>query len=284
MRNLRSAIFSLFILTPLITAANDEERRSQWLVEPQGSCREALILVHGLNLKPSAMDEMGLAVSQKNLAVYRLALPGHKGESEEQRLKIKVSDLTESLASATKLVRTRCSGPLYSLGFSLGGLLTVVAQGEGIVAFDKMLLIAPALSLKSYTHLVTWLFPFFDIIPSRGPVNYRASKDGTSEALYRALFALQDRVPALKTKLLERPTRVFLNPDDELVSWSGTAEFIVEKNLEVNWSLTSLDNDQAELKSFDHLVIDQKTISPQSWEKLLREARLFLVTPKMKDL
>jgi esterase/lipase len=276
MKSLRSSLFLLLIFAPLITGAIDEQRQSQWLLEPKSACREALILVHGLNLKPSAMDEIGLAISQKNLPVYRLALPGHRGESEEQRLKIKVSDLTDSLASATKMLRSRCSGPIYSLGFSLGGLLTVVAQGEGLVSFDKMILIAPALSLKSYTHLVTWLFPFFDIIPSRGPVNYRASKDGTSEALYRALFTLHDRVQGINTKLLERPTYVYLNKDDELVSWSGTADFIIEKNLEVNWSLSSLDNDQAKLKSFDHLVIDEKTISPRSWEKLLRDARHLL--------
>lgn len=269
-----SFIFLSLLMLTLSARAGDQERQSLWLSAPSGLCKKgAVVLVHGLNLKPGAMDEFGQQIAESGVAVYRLALPGHRGEGPKQRQKIQGKDLTQSLVKAAALVRQNCPGPLYAVGYSLGGLLTVVAQGEGLVAFDKMLLISPALALKSYTHLVTWLFPFFNIIPSRGPVAYRASEDGTSEALYRALFKLHRRAENLDEKGLLRLTRVYLNPDDELVSWSGTAKYIVEHNLETSWSLHRLDNEEAELNRFDHLGIDSKTLSPNSWNQLNREAR-----------
>ncbi len=256
--------------------ASDTERESLWLSDTDKSCDNgAVILIHGLNLKPAAMDPLGHKLVDSGLAVYRLALPGHRGEDRKRRLAIKAQDLMQSLEEATTLVRSRCPGPLYAVAFSLGGLLTVVAQAEGEVNFDKMVLIAPAISLKRYTRLVTWLFPFFDVIPSRGPAPYRASVEGTSKALYRALFVLYDRRNSGSHQRLQRPTRIFMNPDDELVSWEGLAEFIVEHDLEVQWSIKALGNDEAELDDFDHLAIDSKTLSPESWRMLFKEIQSF---------
>lgn len=277
------AIHSLLLLTLLsivlgtsTSRAADSERQSLWLSSPTEDCTKgAVILVHGLNLKPGAMDPLGKKLVDSGLAVYRLALPGHRGEDRKQRLTVQAKDLMESLTEAASLVRTKCPGPLYAVGFSLGGLLTVVAQGEGKVDFQKMVLIAPAISLRSYTHLVTWLFPFFDIIPSRGPVPYRASEDGTSEALYRALFVLYERSSQLDVKRLRRLTRIYLNPDDELISSTGISKYIVDHGLEVKWDLKTLDNDKAELNDFDHLGIDSKTLSPTSWHMLYRETQEF---------
>ncbi len=281
MRQISVLLLSMLFLlaTQPSTSWAGSERESLWLSPEHDDCSEgAVILVHGLNLKPGAMDPLGRKLVESGIAVYRLALPGHRGEDRKQRLAIDAEDLMQSLEEAASLVRKRCSGPLYAVGFSLGGLLTVVAQGEGKVDFDKMVLIAPAISLKGYTHLVTWLFPFFDVIPSRGPAPYRASVDGTSKALYRALFVLYDRRNPSNNQRLRRPARIYMNPDDELVSWEGLAEFIVEHDLEVQWSLKALDNDDAELNNFDHLAIDSQTLSPASWRMLFQEIQSFFAS------
>ena len=54
----------------------------QWLEAEQGQA--VAVLVHGLNLNPSAMEDIAMALLSENIDVLSVSLSGHADELDEQ--------------------------------------------------------------------------------------------------------------------------------------------------------------------------------------------------------
>lgn len=131
----------------------------RWL--PDGKPLAVLLAVHGFNDYSNAFTEPGKWWAARGIATYALDQRGF-GESDfrgfwpgEERLAQDVIELSRSL-------RRRHPGvPLFWLGESMGGAVTLVALEQGDARPDGLVLVAPAVwgreSMPWFYNLTLWL-------------------------------------------------------------------------------------------------------------------------------
>jgi len=120
----------------------------------------------------------------------------------------------------------------------MGGLLGVdLLSSQPGVKFDKMVLFAPAIKMRTRNSLLKILSPFPRIvIPSIADKSYLTNK-GTSIAAYNALFEMYAHLENnLDPKKINIPTVVFIDKQDELISFSGLQSMIQDQNLD-QWKI-----------------------------------------------
>ncbi len=242
------------------------------------------LLVHGLNNKPEVMDDLGLYMLTLGIESFRLALTGHKGDPEEMR-HVSTSDWQRDVYQGFCLVyeKAKKSGlPLYLIGYSLGGMIPLEIMGEPTgtpVVFTKQILFAPALATHWYVQGIRIFVIFGDdyLIPARVPKEYIVNK-GASVIAYKNLDSLLDTLKAQKkSEGISQKTLIFLDPDDELISSKGLLAFINSKNLHPAWTLRFIqDRDSSFRPLYHHLIIDQRSLGPKTWESVKNNIALFL--------
>lgn len=248
-------------------------------VKPPHMARGVTVVVHGLNLKPSKMLELAEQLETMNQDVVLVTLTGHDDDEKAfgtVTREVWLNDLSEAFQEASSKAKA-VGVPIQFLGFSVGGLLGVDLLAAGKVHFSKMILLAPALQVHARSRLirVARILGNSFVIPSRSPEDYRAHS-GTTVAAYEALFKSLDTMAASNLDLANIPTRVFIDPDDELVSLEKTETFIAKKRLS-NWKLSSVDASQSLTEpKYHHLIIDSKSLGEAEWKKLVEQIRSFL--------
>jgi len=245
--------------------------------EPRGQPKAVVILLHGLNLKPSKMDDWSAALKNRGAHVIRFALYGHAGVDEHMKTvnaDIWRQEFVNLVEVAKRKAKELDDVPLYFLGFSLGALVALEwsANNSSGDKFEKMVLIAPAISLSSfYRSLVdgaSWLLGDNMVVPSRSPEEYRANVKGTSVAAYRALFALTDLLETKNYQGTNVDTLVLIDQNDELVSSDRVREVIKQFKLS-KWKLEIVDNRFAyDNYGFRHLMVDQQATGETLWKDL----------------
>jgi esterase/lipase len=275
----------LSILTVLLTGSADTQAMGpapkvlhypETAIEPRGN----ILLIHGLNLKPSKMLPLAqrLCTPSNGLQCTILTLSGHEEDTSEtmdgadaETWKTETFEAIQSLRSKAIATRT----PLFLVGYSLGGLMgTWGAQSrpEDNKIFDAMVLIAPAIFPKWYTRITPYLpLPDHFHLPSKNHPEYRANP-GTSLAAYRAMFTVINEVQSQKNldqTLGKTPTLVFLNPRDELVSEDRTASWIKKVRL-TSWTSELIDGLTSSLTPhYQHLMVDEASMGAHAWESLI---------------
>ena len=236
-----------------------------------------VVIAHGLNTNPSKMGDENIEGTLVKLFldegyhVYRIVLPGHGGTIEEMQ-NLNAQDLLSSALSqyreAAEIAREN-SIPIYLAAFSLGALVYKnLIQNEEDVEFAKAILFAPAAAIKRTARAGIFAADIFladtAIIKSRAPAEYRAQK-GVSISAYRALFELEDNLYKNKFTNCNIPTLVFIDPKDELISVSKLQKSILNFNLS-NWNIITVSNTGAEITpKYHHLIIDNKSVSTETW-------------------
>ncbi|MDR0409828.1 MAG: alpha/beta fold hydrolase [Spirochaetaceae bacterium] len=251
-----------------------------------------VIVAHGLNVKPAKMggpeDEGTIvkALLDGGYHVVRAALTGHSGEEDGMTTvtaRTWLDDARECV-SVARSVSERADAqpyPLYLVGFSLGALVFEVLMNEGVV-FEKAVLFSPAVAIKTLVRGVLLLgFPPFtlpgggQIIASKSPVEYRAGA-GVSLAAYKALFELEKRLAADSFAKNNIPTLVFIDPLDELVSYTKLKRLISKFNLS-NWRQRSVYSKGGRVRpAYRHLIIDGVCLSEKEWAAVRRDMLDFL--------
>ncbi len=233
-----------------------------------------ILLIHGLNLRPSKMDSMAIHFQQSGYDVLRAALIGHRGSLQEQEEVTVKQWLTQMELHTCFLVQRseRLRGvPLYNASYSLGSLLTMAWQSKSKSSFFKaQLFLAPALFTHWYSNLTKALFFLNGSfgIPSKNLENYR-SQSSTSLAAYRAMHKLRGLVNPIDKKILNINTLVFINPKDELVSLKNLESFKEEYQF-TNWKIFKIKNPAPPIKeSPKHLIIDPPTLGEYYWKMLM---------------
>lgn len=245
---------------------------SRWFVTTTEPLRGVILLIHGLNVRPSAMDPLATTLASEGYHVHRITLHGHNGRTAEI---FDENVWMRDLSSAYKDIRTRFPNvPTYLMGYSLGGLalVTMLDSTPPDQYPQAMVLLAPSISLRGALNIATTLHfppPISWAIPNLTPRSYQRY-EYTPLFWYSNTLALYRNAASLKNieHLRSIPTLVILNEADELVSAAGTSRWIKEHNLESSWRIEVVDTKGAETRLKEHLIIDERSLGQKEWSRL----------------
>ena len=240
------------------------------------------VVVHGLNLKPDRMASLIRLLNRVGIETVNVSLHGHgdnylhDGDAEDARLDsfrsvtytLWSSEVYEAYRKA-RLLAERKKAPIFFIGYSLGGLLgceLLVSRSD--VRFDRMILFSPALKIQLQPYLLKALMPFPDfVLDSLSPAAYRANK-GTPMSGYKALFEALNRFEKNLNAKLNAPTVVFLDPEDEFISYGDTQAMIEGTPLD-RWTLVPVRKSLPEADSYaHHLLIDETVMGKVMWSQI----------------
>ena len=242
------------------------------------------LVIHGLNGRPEKMESIIAKLTVAGIDCINLSLRGHgenfsklentdTAEARMQTFKSVSYPLWRSeifqAYQQVKIQSDRYRTCVYLVGFSMGGLLGVdLFTSNPFVKFDKMILYAPALKMHNRNFLLKTISPFPGlVVPSFAPDAYLAN-EGTPMAAYNALF---DAVGHLEKNLdpkINVPTIIFIDKQDELISFSGLNTMIMEQELD-RWKLHPVKKDPtATEREMHHLIIDEASVGKQTWKEI----------------
>jgi alpha-beta hydrolase superfamily lysophospholipase len=272
---------------------------THWFPPPgPGAPRAVALVIHGLNLDPERMQPVVDALNAEGVDVLRLSLSGH-GRNFAHREGMDAADArmeafktvsyarwsAETLA-AWREARQRAESreiPLLLVGFSLGGLLgldLLASRPEEPCA--RVILFAPAVSLHGWDHLIR-VFSAFPrlVIPTLAPRHYLANP-GTPMAAYNALFAALDHFEAHAGPRLNIPTLVFIDPEDELVSFAGLKRLADAAGLD-RWRFHPVAKaETAAPGTLHHILIDPAAVGAEVWETIKGEMAAHLAPAALR--
>jgi esterase/lipase len=272
------SVSNLFSQEPPITIHLNESVEYYNTTSPK---KGVTLVVHGLNVKPSAMLDLIGWLNEQGSDACLLKLSGHYANSSDAwamprdtwQTEMKYAyDIGRKIASANGV-------PLFFLGFSLGGLLgpAILSAGNGIYQFDKQLLFAPAIGLRTRSYLVKLSFFFNEKnrLPSFTPEPYRANNK-LPILFYKIMFREERLLKKNLFKHVNIPTMVFIDPSDELISYRKLQKLSQKFKL-TNFRMVTLDKDLAGRETkYHHLIISERTMGRKNWELVTGEMSRFL--------
>jgi pimeloyl-ACP methyl ester carboxylesterase len=249
----------------------------RWFATTEARAKATVIAVHGLNNKPEIMDSLIRELNSCGLSVCRIALAQHVPSEKRNLLELWEGNIAEALNECKK----REPGlPVFVLGYSLGGGVAVSYLQTHPTAFDRLFLLAPAISLRCRSKILQPLAKMAAksnlAIPSLAPKNIRA-RSGTPLAEYDAMFTMAQSLQQLKNakEIGAIPTRVLINPKDELVSFKKLRSWIDANNLEA-WTLNIIR--VSDDTTYQHLIVLPESLGDDNWRTLVDAVTSFMTS------
>ena len=230
-----------------------------------------VVVVHGLNLKPSVMNLWIEVLNQAGLHALRVTLAGH---DDNPALKFSGSARAwlENLAHACHTAQASYPAwPLFNLSFSLGALLSTVYADLHPGIFNRLVLLAPAIMPTRklfFLRPMTWLRCFNASLPSLGLRKY-LRYPSTPFSAYHGLIVLSDQARKLKhaRELNQENTLLVLSTSDTLIDLSRTKAWL-RNNQITAWRMLEI-TPQPKIKgSFNHMLLDPDGVGDRAWEIL----------------
>ncbi|MBU0995286.1 MAG: alpha/beta fold hydrolase [Proteobacteria bacterium] len=250
---------------------------SQWFFAETDNPKALVLVIHGLNQKPSKWKEMISFLNSIDMHVYRLTLKGHGGAPFEDMETITADAWRDDFINGyCRIEYLFPELPKILLAYSTGALVAIeYQQAHHTSLFDKQILLAPAISLRFYVYLIKPFTSVYSYIPSGSPEAYRANQKGTSMAAYQALFdLLKDFDGQIDRQLLDTETIILTSPKDELVSLKGIRDML-QQNQTNKWAVMPIQIEESTLTpAYYHLIIDSASLGDSGWK---------LMTKKIKD-
>lgn len=256
------------------------QETSRWFLANQHPPKGIFLLVHGLNLRPSAMDPLAEKLASNGYHVHRITLRGHNGRTAQLfDEKVWLSEVAQSYQE----MRARFpSLPTFVMGYSLGGL-TLVRMLESVPPTEyprAMVLLAPAISLRGVLDALTALHlppPITWAFPNLAPREYRRY-DYTPLFWYSNTLALYRDMDGFKDahRLAAIPTLVVLNKADEIVSTEGMTRWIERHKLSPSWRIEMVHPVNSKFPLKEHLIIDESSLGQREWLRLSNIIASFL--------
>lgn len=260
-------------------ALPSEEPR--WFSATSRPVRGVVLVVHGLNLRPSALDPICHLLAKLGYHSYRMTLTGHNDPTSTVfDSDVWVRDVERAYAS----VRSEFPElPTYTLGYSLGGLL-ITHLVDSLPPHEHpsaVVLLAPALALRTALDIPASL----DLVPTvswrfsnLAPRAYRRYPT-TPLFWYANTIAIYRKTQALKNpdgvKLI--PALIALNPHDELVSQDGVIDWIAQNKLTPRWRTMPVLPKATSPGFAEHVVLDEPSLGPHEWIKMTTAIQEFLM-------
>ncbi len=247
-------------------------------IEPS---KAVTILVHGLNMKPTALLNIANVLTQNGSDVVLIRLTGHKNDPQNLAAITRqnwLSDLLEAYFYSKDLIKKDNPRPIYFIGFSLGALahLDVLTHYPEIAHCDKMVLLAPANAPKWSTHLIKCFFIMNNKsgIPSLAPKKYRYQNKTPVQA-YKVLFEMKKSIENEKYRHLNIPTMAVMDAKDETISLRYLKKIIKTYQL-TNWQIYTLNSQYVGKHSrHHHLIIDEHSMGSENWNRFIQRIKTF---------
>jgi alpha-beta hydrolase superfamily lysophospholipase len=243
------------------------------------------LVIHGLNCRPDKMETVIEQLNASGIDCLNLSLRGHGNNfSPINNTDDDVARMAAFKSVSYPLWKTEAylayqlvkkksqlhETPMFFVGFSMGGLLGVdlLASNQN-VRFDKMVLFAPALKMRAHNSLLKILSPFPRlVVPSVAHSSY-LTNDGTPVAAYNALFELHAHFEDHLDPKINIPTVVFIDAQDELISFSGLQKMIQTQNLD-QWKIHPVTKDKTATEvRMHHLIIDAASVGNSMWQEIV---------------
>lgn len=263
--------------TRMLHAAEDAD---SWFPSIAKPTRGVVIVTHGLNNRPEIMDPLIEVLTANGLDVRRVALTLHQQADKQNRERLEELWLGDIASARDDCIKRRPNSPIFAVGYSLGGLVTLSYLDQNPDAFQKLVLFAPAIQFTRGSKLLRPLAAAAAganiSLPSFAPPDLRA-RNSTPLAEYDAMYRLAGTVDTLKnaTDIGKVPTRVFMSPGDELVNYCELGEWIQTNRL-VSWELSSVHLSKA--AAYQHLIVVPDALGETNWEQLTGQVVDFLTT------
>ena len=234
--------------------------REHWVLSEK-SARGVAVLVHGLNNRSEIMNAVGRIFADSGYHLLFVRLRGHRGEGWERVNYAREwsDDVRRAIAEAAKRFPEL---PIVFAGYSLGGTLAATAESSSVKAF---LLFAPAIKLNPRRKILRLLSPFRFLgfsLPSLAPEQWRMNTT-TSLHAYEGLNTLGKNFSA---KFFTRPTALFFDPDDSLVSYNLSTQWLNKHPTEKLRIIQT-----SGISSPAHLVVDPAVRGETSWKAMAAE-------------
>jgi pimeloyl-ACP methyl ester carboxylesterase len=174
--------------------------------------------------------------------------------------------------------------PVFLTAFSVGGLIGLdLLASHPDVQFDKIVLFAPALSLRATIYLERALSPFPSlVIPSLADDSYLANKKGTPIAAYNALFETLYHFEDNAGTKLNVPTLIFIDEQDEFIPLWGLKKLVEEHNLD-QWKFYIVQKEEEMgAGTFHHHIIDASSTGEVVWQDMMAATTSHLLGEKAK--
>lgn len=263
---------AFFFLVPIIISnAYAQTNYWKWYFSKSLVKNGQALVIHGLNTQPEKMQEIISNLNQRGHDVLLLKLLGHNDDLKLMKT-VTHEEWEKQIVDAFQKVRERNilhGGKITLTGYSLGGALAMsMLSHNSQIRVDQVILFAPALSIKKTSYLVLAMGVFGDsfVVPSFSPKEYRA-QSGTTVAAYGALFETVKKFETGDKSLINIPTLVFIDKNDELVSYKGI--YSIAKHLD-QWQLVTVDNKHSTLKRpYHHLIIDKRSLGNAEWNNVV---------------
>lgn len=260
-------------------------RSARWFAQaPGGPMTGVALVVHGLNLNPDRMINIIRTLNASGIGALRVSLQGHgdnftpidgmdQAEARMEAFKaVSYHKWAGDLLPAYRHIRqlsSRKELPLFLVADSYGALLALaLILTEADVQFDRMVLFAPALSMRSRNHIIRLLSPFPKWVwPSFAPKFYRANR-GTPQAAYQVVFETLERFEGALGPKINIPTLVFIDPKDELISYPGLRKLKEKQKLD-QWRFHHITKDRPTATTrIHHLIITPAAVGRSTWREM----------------
>ena len=274
----------------LIIESQFETYATRWYkAQNRDEIKGVALVIHGLNLRPDRMQAIISRLTESGIDVLRLSLhghgenyPHHEGINKDQARLNAFKGVSFPLWRneaylAYTLVQKKAEQnkvPIFFVGFSIGGLIGLdLFASQKEVHYDRMVLFAPAIKLRSIHYLARILSPFSRlVIPSLAPDYYLSNKKGTPIAAYNALFEGLKQFETHASRKINIPALIFIDKEDEFIPVHAFKELIKEKNLDL-WQLYIVEKEAlANKNTFHHHIIDESSTGKTVWKEMMDAA------------
>ena len=241
-------------------------------VPPETHPFGVVVLVHGLNNRPSVMQPLAEALAEQGFHSYTVTLTGHS-VCDWPAVDYAATWKADIRAAAADARMTFPGLPVFALAYSLGAT-AVLESWDDAKPFDRLAFLAPAFAPNLRTRLLRFLTPLrvFGInLPSLADPFYRAHPSTPLRA-YRGYFDMIDnlRKSCPHATWRSTPSLVFMSEKDELLSYDDTSEWI-QRSTSEHWSIAPLTPRPANPKTMRHLILDQASVGTEEWRALVKE-------------
>jgi pimeloyl-ACP methyl ester carboxylesterase len=264
-----------------------------------GELNGVTLVIHGLNLRPDRMKPIISVLTKAGLDVLGLSLRGHGAnyahrddmDAATARLEtfknvsypLWINEAYLAYLQVQKRAQQQ-NIPVFLTAFSVGGLIGLdLFASNADVQFDKIVLLAPAISLRATIYLERALSPFPRlVIPSLADDAYLANIKGTPVAAYNALFDALYHFEDSAGSKLNVPTLVFIDEQDEFIPLWGLKKQVEEKSLD-QWKFYIVQKEEdVGSGAFHHHIIDASSTGEVVWQDMMAATTSHLLGEKAK--
>ncbi len=191
-----------------------QDWNQSYVIEPQGTPRGAVVLLHGLTDSPYSLRHVARRYADLGYLAIGLRLPGH-GTVPAGLTDVRWEDWSAATRLAVREARRRvpAPAPLHLVGFSNGGALAVkyaldaiedpkLARADRLVLFTPMIGITRFARFAGLAGLPALLPPFANAawlsnLPEFNPFKYNSFPVNGARQSYRLTDALQAQIQRL---------------------------------------------------------------------------------------